>query len=62
MAHLMMQVRLQISEICSLVDIDGIRGDIVTNRAAQALVALEGREEVTMEDVRRVIGVCINHR
>ena len=62
MAYLMMQVRLQISEICSLVDIDGIRGDIVTNRAAQALVALEGREEVTMEDVRRVIGVCINHR
>ena len=55
-------VRLIISKICSLLDVDGIRGDIVTNKAARALVALEGRDEVTIEDVRRVIGFCLNHR
>lgn len=57
-----MQVKLQISEICSLLDVDGIRGDIVTNRAARALVAFEGRDVVSMEDVKRIIGVCVNHR
>ena len=56
------QVKLQISEICSLLDVDGIRGDIVTNRAARALVALEGRDVVSMADVKRIIGVCVNHR
>ena len=55
-------VRLKISEICSLLDVDGIRGDIVTNRAATALVAFEGREEVTLQDVEKVIGLCLNHR
>ena len=55
-------MKLQISEICSLLDVDGIRGDIVTNRAARALVAFEGRDTVTMEDVKRVIGLCVNHR
>ena len=56
------EVRLVISKICSLLDVDGIRGDIVTNKAARALVALEGRAEVTNDDVRRVIGMCLNHR
>ena len=53
---------MQISEICSLLDVDGIRGDIVTNRAARALVAFEGRDVVSMEDVKRIIGVSVNHR
>lgn len=55
-------VRLQISEICSLLDVDGIRGDMVVNRAACALVAFESRTEVTIEDVARVIALCLNHR
>lgn len=55
-------VQLKISEVCSLLDVDGIRGDIVTNRAAKALVAFEGREEVSMTDVEKVIGLCLNHR
>ncbi len=53
---------MQISEICSLLNVDGIRGDIVTNRAARALVAFEGRDVVSMDDVKRIIGVCVNHR
>ena len=60
--HMPADVRLKISEICSLLDVDGIRGDIVTNRAAQALVAFEGREEVSLSDVEKVIGLCLNHR
>lgn len=59
---LRLQVKLKISEICSLLDVDGIRGDIVTNRAARALVALEGRDKVSMADVKRVISICVNHR
>ncbi|KAK9840884.1 hypothetical protein WJX84_008482 [Apatococcus fuscideae] len=56
------EVRLRISEACSLLDVDGIRGDIVTNRTAAALAAYEGRNEVTLEDVSRIIGLCLGHR
>ena len=55
-------MKLKISEVCSLLGVDGIRGDITTNRAARAFVALEGRPEATMEDVARVIALCVNHR
>ncbi len=54
--------RLKISEVCSELDVDGLRGDIVTNRAAKALAAYEGRSEVTLEDVQRVIALCLRHR
>ena len=55
-------VKLKISEVCSLIDVDGLRGDIVINRAACAFVAFEGRKEVTVEDVKRVAPLCLNHR
>ena len=55
-------LRVKISEICSELDVDGLRGDIVTNRAAKAIAALEGRTEVTVEDIRRVIVLCLRHR
>ena len=35
-------LRVKISEICSILDVDGLRGDIVTNRAAKAYAALNG--------------------
>lgn len=38
--------RVKISQICSDLNVDGIRGDIVTTRAAKALAAFEGRTEV----------------
>lgn len=53
---------LKISGVCALVNVDGLRGDIVVTRAAKALVAFEGRTEVTMEDIARVIGPCLSHR
>ncbi|MBD0270049.1 MAG: magnesium chelatase ATPase subunit I, partial [Cyanobacteria bacterium Co-bin8] len=54
--------RVKISQICAELDVDGLRGDIVTNRAAKALAAYEGRTEVTVDDIRRVITLCLRHR
>ncbi|WP_448574007.1 magnesium chelatase ATPase subunit I [Trichothermofontia sp.] len=56
------QMRVQISQVCSELDVDGLRGDIVTNRAAKALAALEGRATVTVDDIRRVITLALRHR
>ncbi len=56
------ELRVKISQICSQLDVDGLRGDIVTNRAAKALTALEGRTEVTVDDIRRVMTLCLRHR
>ncbi len=55
-------LRVKISEVCAELDVDGLRGDIVTNRAAKALTAFEGRTEVTVDDIRRVIVLCLRHR
>ena len=55
-------LRVKISEICSELDVDGLRGDIVTNRAAKAIAAFESRTEVTVDDIRRVIVLCLRHR
>ena len=55
-------LRIKISEICSELDVDGLRGDIVTNRAAKAIAAFESRTEVTVDDIRRVIVLCLRHR
>lgn len=55
-------LRVKISQVCSELDVDGLRGDIVTNRAAKALAAYEGRTEVTLADIRRVATLCLRHR
>ena len=55
-------LRVQISQVCSQLDVDGLRGDLVTNRAAKALAAFEGRTEVTVDDIRRVVTLCLRHR
>lgn len=39
-------LKVKIATVCSDLNIDGLRGDIVINRCAQALVAFEGRKEV----------------
>lgn len=53
---------LKISEVCSNLNVDGLRGDIVTNRCAKAHAAWCGRDQVTGEDVARVIVMCLSHR
>ena len=55
-------LRLRISSVCGELDVDGLRGDIVTNRAARALAAFEGRSEVNDDDVARVMACCLRHR
>ncbi|XP_020100347.1 magnesium-chelatase subunit ChlI, chloroplastic-like [Ananas comosus] len=55
-------LRVKISKVCSELNVDGLRGDIVTNRAAKALAALKGRDKVTAEDIATVIPNCLRHR
>jgi len=54
--------RIKISKICSELNVDGLRGDIVTNRASKALAIFEGRERTTIQDIYRVIPLCLRHR
>lgn len=55
-------LKVKISQVCSELDVDGLRGDIVTNRTAKALAAYEGRTEVTVDDIRRVVVMALRHR
>ncbi|NJO77806.1 MAG: magnesium chelatase ATPase subunit I [Cyanobacteria bacterium RM1_2_2] len=55
-------LKLKISQVCAELDVDGLRGDIVTNRTAKALAAYEGRTEVTVDDIRRVVVMALRHR
>ena len=54
--------QLKISQICSELEIEGLRGDIVSTRAAKALTAFEERSEVTLSDIKRTITLCLRHR
>ena len=56
------EFRIKISQICSELNVDGLRGDIVTNRASKALAAFEERTNVNVEDIYRVISLCLRHR
>ena len=54
--------QLKISQICSELEIEGLRGDIVSTRAAKALAAFSGRNKVTLDDIRNTITLCLRHR
>jgi len=56
------EFQLKISQICSELQIEGLRGDIVSTRAAKALAAFENRILVTSNDIRRTISLCLRHR
>ena len=55
-------LRVNISKVCSELNVDGLRGDIVTNRAAKAYAAFDGRKEVTVDDISKIITLCLRHR
>eukprot|EP00961_Rhodomonas_salina_P175547 2367621-Rhodomonas_salina.1 len=38
-------LRVKISQVCGELDVDGLRGDIVTNRAAKAYAAYNNKTE-----------------
>jgi magnesium chelatase subunit I len=54
--------QLKISQVCSELQIEGLRGDIVSTRAAKALAAYDSRTEVLLEDIQRTITLCLRHR
>jgi len=54
--------QLKISQICSELEIEGLRGDIVSTRAAKALAAFDNRLEVTLADIKTTISLCLRHR
>ncbi|MDT3400366.1 ATP-binding protein, partial [Streptomyces sp. B1866] len=65
---LLPQVRLgdgalrRIAAVCAAFEVDGMRADIVTARAATALAAWAGRTEVLVEDVRQAALLALPHR
>ena len=56
------EYRVKISQVCGSLDVDGLRGDIVTNRAAKAYAAYNGRTKVELEDIEKVIVLCLRRR
>ncbi|GAB3160234.1 putative cobaltochelatase [Amycolatopsis stemonae] len=52
----------QIAEVCASFEVDGMRADIVTARAAVAHAAWAGRDEVTTDDVRVAARLALPHR
>jgi len=55
-------LRVKISEVCSQLDVDCLRGDIVTNRASKAYAAYNGKTQVTVADISKIITLCLRHR
>ncbi|HEX9969062.1 MAG TPA: VWA domain-containing protein [Acidimicrobiales bacterium] len=51
-----------VSRLCVSVGAEGLRADLVICRAAAALAGWEGRDEATVEDVRRVAPLALTHR
>lgn len=60
--HLNKSLQLKISELCSELGIEGLRGYIVCTRTAKALAAFYGRDEVLIKDIQRVATLCLRHR
>jgi magnesium chelatase subunit D len=53
---------MRIAGACAALGVDGVRGDIVSARAAQALAALEEADEVSEDHVRRAAVLALAHR
>jgi magnesium chelatase subunit D len=52
----------EITTVCAAFGVDGLRADLVTAKAAIALAAWAGRDEVTTEDVRTAARLALPHR
>jgi len=51
-----------VAETCARLEVDGYRPDIVALKAARALAALDGRREVSEEDVLAGLQMALTHR
>jgi len=56
------QALREITTVCAAFEVDGLRADLVTAKAALALAAWAGRTEVTTEDVRTAARLALPHR
>jgi magnesium chelatase subunit D len=52
----------RIAAVCAAFAVDGLRGDIVTAKAATVLAAWDGRDEVELRDVRQAALLALAHR
>jgi magnesium chelatase subunit D len=52
----------QICAVCGRFGVDGMRADLVTARAAIALAAWHGRDEVIEDDIRQAARLALPHR
>ena len=52
----------KIATVCAGLEVDGMRADLVTARAARAHAAWEGRTDVTREDIRVAARLALPHR
>jgi magnesium chelatase subunit I len=62
MVQINSNLEIQIAKICSELNVDGLRGDIVINFAAKAFAAFENRTTVTVDDILKIITLCLRHR
>ena len=53
---------LLIARVCAAFEVDGLRADLVTARAAVAHAAWHGRERVTRTDIRAAARLALPHR
>lgn len=56
------EFRTKIAEVCSELNVDGLRGDIVINRAAKAYAAFQGKTVVSVSDIEKIVVLCLRHR
>jgi magnesium chelatase subunit D len=55
-------LRTLVSELCTQNNVAGHRADLVIEQAARAMAALSERDEVTIEDIRKVAMQALLHR
>lgn len=56
------ELLLAISQLCADAGVAGLRADIAIHRASRALAALDGRAQVTPDDVRLAAELALPHR
>ncbi|MGQ9806017.1 MAG: magnesium chelatase ATPase subunit I [Chlorobiales bacterium] len=56
------EVLMKVATLCMRLGIDGHRGELTITRAASAYAAFEGRNQVTLSDVRAIAVPALRHR
>lgn len=60
--HIGQAALLKIAQVCAAFEVDGLRADIVTTRAAVAHAAWAGRDRLTRADIRLAALLALPHR